>query len=216
MGVEVRTGSAVTECSEGGVFLGPERIDAATVMWAAGVQASKAAQLLGAEHDKSNRVLVGPDLSISGQPNIFVIGDTSAAQSDGRRVPGVAPAAKQMGTYVGRLIAARIRNAPVPPAFAYKHQGDPAVNGRKSAVVAMGHLKLSGSIAWIAWCLVHVFFLIGFRSKAVVAFDWLWSFVTRQRSARLISDSAPRQRLADQALAIELKARPVTFSTIEP
>ena len=122
MGVEVRTGSAVTECSEGGVFLGPERIDAATVMWAAGVQASKAAQLLGAEHDKSNRVLVGPDLSISGQPNIFVIGDTSAAQSDGRRVPGVAPAAKQMGTYVGRLIAARIRNAPVPPAFAYKHR----------------------------------------------------------------------------------------------
>jgi NADH dehydrogenase len=91
MGVEVRTGSAVTECSEGGVFLGPERIDAATVMWAAGVQASKAAQLLGAEHDKSNRVLVGPDLSISGQPNIFVIGDTSAAQSDGRRVPAWRP-----------------------------------------------------------------------------------------------------------------------------
>jgi NADH dehydrogenase len=104
----------------------------------------------------------------------------------------LAPAAKQMGRYVGRLIAARVRNRPAPPAFSYKHQGDLAVIGRKSAVVALGKLHLSGFIAWIFWCLVHVLFLIGFRSKAVVAFEWLWSFVTRQWSARLISDGPPR------------------------
>jgi NADH:ubiquinone reductase (H+-translocating) len=192
MGVEIRTGSSVTGCSELGVLLGPERINAATVVWAAGVQASKAAQWLGAEHDKSNRVLVRPDLSVPGRANVFVIGDTSAVQSNGRPVPGVAPAAKQMGVYVGRLIAARVRDAPAPPAFAYKHQGDLAVIGRKSAVVASRKLRLSGSVAWMFWCFVHVLFLIGFRSKVVVAFDWLWSFVTRQRSARLISDGPRR------------------------
>jgi NADH:ubiquinone reductase (H+-translocating) len=192
MGVEIRTGSSVTECSELGVFLGPERINAATVVWAAGVQASKAAQWLGAEHDKSNRVLVRADLSVPGRANVFVIGDTSAAQSNGQFVPGVAPAAKQMGVYVARLIAAHARNAPERSAFAYKHQGDLAVIGRKSAVVALRKLRLSGSVAWMFWCFVHVMFLIGFRSKFVVTFDWLWSFVTRQRSARLISDGPRR------------------------
>jgi NADH:ubiquinone reductase (H+-translocating) len=192
VGVEVRTDTRVTDCCERGVSFGSERIDAATIVWAAGVQASQAAQWLRAEHDRSNRVIVEPDLSIPGQANIFVIGDTSAALSGGRSVPGLAPAAKQMGRYIGRLIAARARNRPAPPAFSYKHQGDLAVIGRKSAVVALGKLHLSGFIAWIFWCLVHVLFLIGFRSKAVVAFEWLWSFVTRQRSARLISDGAPR------------------------
>jgi NADH dehydrogenase len=195
MGVEVRTGSPVTECSELDVLLGADRVDAATVMWAAGVQASKAAQWLGAEHDKSNRVLVRPDLSVPGQPNVFVVGDTTAVKSNGRPVPGVAPAAKQMGAYVGGLIATRVRNAPPPPAFAYRHQGDLAVIGRKSAVVRLGKLRLSGVIAWIFWCFVHVFFLIGFRSKAIVAFDWLWCFIARQRSARLISDDPPKHFL---------------------
>jgi NADH dehydrogenase len=188
IGVEVRTGSSVTGCSEVGVSLGPERINAATVVWAAGVQASKAAQWLGAVHDKSNRVLVRPDLSVTGRANVFVIGDTSAVQFNGRLVPGVAPAAKQMGVHVARLIAARVRNEPAWSVFVYKHQGDLAVIGRKSAVVALRNLKLSGWIAWMFWCFVHVLFLIGFRSKVVVTFDWLWSFVTRQRSARLISD----------------------------
>jgi NADH:ubiquinone reductase (H+-translocating) len=192
MGVEIRTGSSVTGCSELGVFLGLERINAATVVWAAGVQASKAAQWLGAEHDKSNRVLVRPDLSVPGRANVFVIGDTSAVQFNGRLVPGVAPAAKQMGVHVARLIAARVRNAPTRSAFLYRHQGDLAVIGRKSAVVALRKLRLSGWVAWMFWCFVHVLFLIGFRSKVVVTFDWLWSFVTRQRSARLISDGPRR------------------------
>lgn len=191
MGVEVRTAARVTGCSERGVTLGAEQIDAATVVWAAGVQASKAAQWLSADHDKSNRVLVRSDLSIPGHANIFVIGDTSAAQSSGEPVPGLAPAAKQMGRYVGHVIAARVQGRQEPSAFSYKHQGDLAVIGRKSAVVGLGKLRLSGFVAWIFWCLVHVLFLIGFRSKAVVAFEWLWSFVTRQRSARLISDGTP-------------------------
>jgi NADH dehydrogenase len=131
--------------------------------------------------------------------NIFAIGDTSAAQSEGRPVPGLAPAAKQMGRYVGRLIAARVRNEATPPAFSYKHQGDLAVIGRKSAVVAMGRLWLSGFIAWLFWSAVHILFLIGFRSKIVVAFEWLWSFVTRQRSARLISDGVPGHTVCPQA-----------------
>jgi NADH dehydrogenase len=104
-----------------------------------------------------------------------------------------------MGRYVGRLIAARVRNEADPPAFSYKHQGDLAVIGRKSAVVAMGQLRLSGFVARVFWSLVHILFLIGFRSKIVVAFEWLWSFLTRQRSARLISDGAPRHTVGPQA-----------------
>jgi NADH:ubiquinone reductase (H+-translocating) len=199
MGVEVKTGSSVTECTERGVSLGSERIDAATVVWAAGVEASKAAQWLDVEHDRSKRIIVRSDLSVPPHENIFAIGDTSAAQSGGRPVPGLAPAAKQMGRYVGRLIAARVCNGANPPAFSYKHQGDLAVIGRKSAVVAMGKLRLSGFAAWMFWSLVHILFLIGFRSKIVVAFDWLWSFVTRQRSARLISDAAPERAIGPQA-----------------
>ncbi|WFU39106.1 NAD(P)/FAD-dependent oxidoreductase [Bradyrhizobium sp. CB82] len=199
MGVEVKIGSSVTECTERGVSLGPERIDAATVVWAAGVRASRAAQWLDAEHDSSNRIIVRSDLSVPPHENIFAIGDTSAAQSGGRPVPGLAPAAKQMGRYVGRLIAGRVCNGVNSPAFSYKHQGDLAVIGRKSAVVAMGKLRLSGVVALMFWSLVHILFLIGFRSKIVVAFDWLWSFVTRQRSARLISDGAPGHAIGPQA-----------------
>ena len=199
MGVEVRTAARVTDCSDRGVTVGSEQIDAATVVWAAGVQASSAAQWLGAERDKSNRVVVEPDLSIPSHANIFVIGDTSAARSGGMPVPGLAPAAKQMGRYVGRVIAARVRGRPAPPAFSYRHQGDLAVIGRKSAVVGLGKLHLSGFAAWIFWCLVHVLFLIGFRSKAVVAFEWLWSFATRQRSARLISDGTPKPAMSTRA-----------------
>jgi NADH:ubiquinone reductase (H+-translocating) len=188
MGVEVRTGSAVTGCDARGILIGELRIDAATVVWAAGVRASSAAQWLGAARDRANRVIVNPDLSVPGHSNIFVIGDTSSVQSPARPVPGVAPAAKQMGRYVGALIRARVRNQGQQSGFIYRHQGDLAVIGRKSAVVALGPLRLSGFPAWLFWCLIHVFFLIGFRSRVVVAFNWLWSFITRQRSSQLISD----------------------------
>jgi NADH:ubiquinone reductase (H+-translocating) len=188
MGVEVRTGARVTNCTAEVIWLGEERLAASTVVWAAGVEASEAAQWLSAAHDKANRILVGSDLSVPGHPDIFAIGDTSSVFLSGNPVPGVAPAAKQMGTYVGQLIRARVQGKDAPPPFTYKHQGDLAVIGRKSAVVNLGRLKMSGFPAWVFWCLVHVMFLIGFRSKLTVAFEWFWSFVTRQKSARLISD----------------------------
>ncbi|AUW42581.1 NAD(P)/FAD-dependent oxidoreductase [Rhizobium leguminosarum] len=188
MGVEVRLKSLVTECTGKGVSVGDAWIDAATVIWAAGVQASDAAKWLNVERDRSHRVVVESDLTLQSRPDVFVIGDTCLARLDGKPVPGTAPAAKQMGTYVARVIKARVANTSPPPPFTYRHQGDLAVIGRGSAVVRVGKVSMSGFAGWLFWCLVHVMFLIGFRSKSSVAFDWFWSLVTRQRSARLISD----------------------------
>jgi NADH dehydrogenase len=185
MGVEVRTGTAVTDCDEGGVTLASgERIETATIAWAAGVTASPAAAWLGAEHDRAGRVRVDSQLSVPGHPEVFVIGDTAAV--DG--VPGLAPAAKQMGRYAGKLIAARVSGSPDPAPFRYRHAGDLATIGRKSAVVSFGHIQLTGFAGWLFWSLIHIMFLIGFRSRIVVALNWIWSFLTFQRSARLISD----------------------------
>lgn len=193
MQVEVRLGTAVTACDSAGVTIGDgERIEAATVAWAAGVAASPAAAWLGAAHDRAGRVQVAPDLSVAGHPEIFVIGDTAAvARPDGRPVPGVAPAAKQMGKYAGRLIAARVTGRSSPGPFAYRHNGDLATIGRKSAVVSLGRLRLTGLLGWLFWSVIHVFFLIGFRSRIVVSLNWLWSYFTFQRGARLI----PEQRI---------------------
>jgi NADH dehydrogenase len=185
MGVEVRTGTAVTDCDEGGVTLASgERIETATIAWAAGVTASPAASWLGAEHDRAGRVRVDSQLSVPGHPEVFVIGDTAAV--DG--VPGLAPAAKQMGRYAGKLIAARVSGSPGPAPFRYRHSGDLATIGRKSAVVSFGRIQLTGFAGWLFWSLIHIMFLIGFRSRIVVALNWIWSFLTFQRSARLISD----------------------------
>ena len=185
MGVEVRTGTAVTNCDENGVTLDSgERIETATIAWAAGVTASPAAAWLGTEHDRAGRVKVNEELAVEGYPEIFVIGDTAAV--DG--VPGVAPAAKQMGRYVGKLIAVRLRGATDPAPFRYRHTGDLATIGRKSAVVSLGPVQLTGSIGWLFWSLIHIWFLIGFRSRLIVAINWAWSFLTFQRGARLISD----------------------------
>ncbi|MFT8243204.1 NAD(P)/FAD-dependent oxidoreductase [Roseomonas sp. BN140053] len=193
MQVEVRTAARVTRCDERGVTLGDtERLEAGTVVWAAGVVASPAAAWIGAEHDRAGRAVVGPDLSIPGHPEVFVIGDTAAARDNtDRPVPGIAPAAKQMGQYVGKLIAARIAGRPDPAPFSYRHHGDLATIGRKSAVVSLGRMRLTGFPGWLFWCLAHVWYLIGFRSRVVVAFDWLWSYVTAQRGARLITGRRP-------------------------
>jgi NADH dehydrogenase len=190
MQVEVRTGTAVTACDERGVVVGDgERIDAATVAWAAGVAASPAAAWVGAPHDRAGRAQVEPDLSLPGLPEIFAIGDTATvSRADGRPVPGVAPAAKQMGRYVGSVIASRVAARPPPPPFRYRHTGDLATIGRKSAVVSFGSLRLTGFVGWLFWSVIHVWFLIGFRSRAVVSINWLWSYVTFQRGARLIPD----------------------------
>jgi NADH dehydrogenase len=190
MNIEVRTGSAVVACDAGGVTLASgERIDAGTIVWAAGVAASPAATWLDAPQDRAGRVKVKSDLSVPGHPNIFVIGDTAAVtDAQGRAVPGIAPAAKQMGSYVGSLILGRLDGSPPPAPFAYHHSGELATIGRKSAVVALGKLELTGFIGWLFWSIAHIWVLIGFRSRVVVSFNWFWSYVTAQRGARLISD----------------------------
>jgi NADH dehydrogenase len=162
------------------------------VIWAAGVVASPAARWLDAEQDRAARVVVEPDLSVPGHPEIFAIGDTAAVRdSAGRGVPGIAPAAKQMGRYVGRLIASRIAGAPEPAPFRYRHQGDLATIGRRAAVVKLGRLELKGFIGWMFWSVVHIFFLIEIRDRFIVAFTWLWDYVTFQRGARLITQVPP-------------------------
>ncbi len=188
MGVQVLTGTLVTGCDAGGVTCGEERIAASTVVWAAGVIASPAGAWIGAPQDRARRIQVGPDLSVPGHPDIFAIGDLAAVtDAKGRPVPGNAPAAKQMGRYVGRLLAARARGEAPPPPFAYRHHGDLATIGRRSAVVSLDSIRLTGLIGWWFWGIAHVWYLIGFRSRVVVSFEWLWSYLTLQRGARLIT-----------------------------
>ena len=193
LGVTVRTGSMVTECRADRIELGDEHIPCRTIIWAAGVRASSAADWLGAGQDSAGRVVVEPDLSVPGLPNVFVIGDTAAVFMDnGAPVPGVAPAAKQQASFVARLISARMAGKPDPTArFRYKNQGNLATIGRSEAVVDLGRIRLSGTIAWLFWGLVHIFFLIDFRNRMSVALDWLWSYLTFGRGARLITQPAP-------------------------
>jgi NADH:ubiquinone reductase (H+-translocating) len=188
LGVEVRLGQAVTGCDAEGVTVGGARIESSTIIWAAGVAASPAAEWLGAAHDRAGRVKVGGDLSVPGHPEIFIIGDTAQVlDSAGQPLPGVAPVAKQQGNYIARLIAARLRNGPVLPPFHYRNLGNLATVGRSAAVVDMGFLRLHGHLAWFFWSFAHIYFLIGFRNRFTVAFDWAWAYVTFQRGARLIT-----------------------------
>lgn len=190
-GVEIMLSTRVIGCDARGIDLDSGRIDAATVIWAAGVVASPAARWLGAEADRAGRVKVGPDLSVAGHPEIFAIGDTAAVAD--QAVPGLAPAAKQMGHYVGRLIAARIAGKPAGAPFRYRHQGDLAAIGRHAAVVKLGRLELRGFIGWVFWSAIHIFFLIGNRERLVVAINWLWNYLTFQRGARLITRVPPQE-----------------------
>jgi NADH dehydrogenase len=188
MGVEVRTITRVIGCDRRGVALEQGRIDAATLIWAAGVKASPAARWLGADADRAGRVPVRPDLSLPGRPEVFVIGDTAAVlNTEGGIAPGVAPAAKQMGRYVGKLIRARLAGRDLPP-FHYRHQGDLATIGRRAAVVQFNRIHLTGFVGWLFWSVAHIYFLIGLRYRFLVAFVWLWDFITFQRGARLITE----------------------------
>lgn len=187
--VEVRLGSAVTHCDAGGVNLSGERIDAATVIWAAGVAASPVAAWLGVPADRAGRVVVGPRLEIAGRPHEFVIGDAaSCTEADGRPLPGVAAVAKQQGRYVARIIRARIDDRPPPGPFRYRDAGQLATIGRRAAVVDFGRIRLRGWPAWWFWGIVHIYFLINVRSRLTVAIHWLWSYVTYDRGARLITN----------------------------
>jgi NADH dehydrogenase len=206
-GVQVRTGTPVTEIGDGWVVVGGERIGAGAVVWAAGVAASAAGDWLQAVCDRAGRVLVEPDLSVPGRPEVFVIGDTASVPgADGSPVPGVAPAAKQMGRYVGRLIAARSGGAPFAAPFRYRHQGDLATVGRKAAVVSMKRLKLTGLPAWLFWSVAHVYFLIGVRNRIAVGFSWAWDYITFGRRARLITE--PSNTLPAEAQPMGPSAEP--------
>ena len=192
MGVEVELNRKVIGCDAQGVSFDGGRIEAATVIWAAGVVASPAAKWIGAETDRAGRVKVNADLTVPGHPEIFAVGDTATiTDRDGHPVPGIAPAAKQMGQYVGKIIAARVRGRPAPRPFVYHHLGELATIGRKSAIVKLGVFQLTGFLGWLFWSAVHIYFLIGMRNRFVVALNWLWSYVTFQRGARLIG-TAPR------------------------
>ena len=187
LGVELRLGSAVTACDANGVSLGGERIDSRTVVWAAGVAASPAARWLGVATQRGGRVAVRPDLSLPGHTEIFVIGDTAQVDGPHGVLPGVAPVAKQQGAYVARVIAARLAGKPPPVAFRYRDFGNLATIGRREAVVNFSRVRLTGRFAWLLWGVAHIYFLIGFRNRVAVALDWLWSYATYQRGARLIT-----------------------------
>lgn len=194
LGVEVVTGSRVTAIDAGGVGVDGKTIAARTVLWAAGVVASPAAQWLGAPADRAGRIEVSQNLSVPGHSEVFAIGDTALLNAwDGKPVPGLAPAAKQGGEYVARLIAARVRGRTVPGPFVYRHQGSLATIGRKAAVVDFGWLRLSGALAWWLWGLVHVFFLVGVRNRISVMWDWLWAYLTFRSGTRLIT-GLPEER----------------------
>jgi NADH dehydrogenase len=193
LGVEVRLDQAVTQCDEGGVEIAGERIEARTILWAAGVAASPAGKWLHAEADPVGRVKVTVDLTLSSHPEIFVLGDTAACvDGTGKPLPGIAPVAKQQGQYVAGVIRARLRGTPLPAPFGYRHLGNLATIGRKVAVADFGFVRLSGRLAWLLWGLVHVYFLIGFRNRATVLLDWLWAYVTYERGSRLITGPAAR------------------------
>jgi NADH:quinone reductase (non-electrogenic) len=192
LGVEVRTGSAVSRCDAEGVSIGDghreERIAAATVLWAAGVAASPVGAWLGLETDRQGRIGVMPELSIEGDPSVFVIGDAArVTDSRGAPVPGTAPAAKQQGRYVARVIRAGINRDRPPPPFRYRHVGNLATIGRRSAVVELGRVKLKGRLAWWLWGIAHIYFLIGLPSPFIVSFRWLWEYLTYGKGARLIT-----------------------------
>ena len=186
LGVEVSTGVPVTSIDADGYRLGDEFVPARTVVWAAGVAASPLARSLGVPLDRAGRVPVEADLSVPGQPHVFVAGDLAAVKrADGTPVPGVAPAAKQMGRAVAASIRARLRGNPTSP-FRYRDFGNLATIGRMAAVVDLHGFRLSGLLAWWFWLAAHVFFLIGFRNRLVVLLNWAWAYWSYQRAARII------------------------------
>jgi NADH:ubiquinone reductase (H+-translocating) len=188
LGVEIRLGSPVSECSQSGVVFGGLTVPAKVILWAAGVRASPAAAWLGAPADGAGRVKVEPDLTVPGHADVFVIGDTATIDAwHGKPAPGIAPAAKQEGAYVADVIRRRLSGAAPPPPFRYRHAGSLATIGKSSAVIDFGRIKLRGYIAWWVWGLAHIYFLIGVRNRLAVALSWLWIYFTDTRGACLIT-----------------------------
>jgi NADH dehydrogenase len=191
LGVEVKLGVPVSAVDAEGVTIGTERLPAVTVIWAAGVRASAAAKWLKAEVDRVGRVKVGPDLSVPGHPDVFVIGDTALAlDPTGKPYPGLAPVAKQQGRFVAELLRARLTRTATARRFIYRDWGAMATIGRNHAVAHLfSRYKVGGLLAWLLWGVVHVMFLVGFRNRLTVLLDWMWSYITFQSGARLITGS---------------------------
>jgi NADH:ubiquinone reductase (H+-translocating) len=210
LGVDVRTGQRVTEIDAEGVDVGGQRIPTRTVLWAAGVMGAGFGRALQVPLDRAGRILIQDDLRIPGQAEVFAIGDGACLMQNGKPVPGVAPAATQEGRHVAQNILRAIRGEPLLP-FRYRDKGSLATIGRSAAVADFGKLRLSGAPAWLAWLVLHLMFLVGFRNRVLVFFQWLWSFVSYDRGARLITGPlrrAPGQPRAERP-APALDARPV-------
>lgn len=191
LGVEVRTSTMVTNVEPGAVDFGQTGMEAAVVLWAAGVAASPLGKKLDATLDRAGRVLVQPDLSLANHPEVFVIGDLASLKDEhGKMLPGVAPVAIQEGNFVGKLIRNEIKSGgPSRPRFHYWDKGSLATIGRAAAVADFGKFHISGFIAWLSWLFVHIFFLIGFQNRLLVFIQWAWSYFTYERGARLITGS---------------------------
>jgi NADH dehydrogenase len=194
LGVEVRTGAKVTAVDAEGVEVGGERIRARTVLWGAGVAASPLGRTVGAPLDRSGRVEVRPDLSISGHPEVFVAGDLARVIQDGAPVPGVAPAAIQAGRQAARNALRLVHGRPTRP-FRYHDRGTLSTIGRAAAVGTVKGVELTGLFAWLAWLGVHITYLIGFRNRVAVLLEWAWSYATFKRGARLITETSEQRRL---------------------
>jgi NADH dehydrogenase/putative oxidoreductase len=188
LGVDVRLNSRVEHIDAEGVSVDGQRIEARTVLWAAGVKASPAAAWLNVEPDRAGRIKVGSDMRVPGLANVFAIGDTAASEAwNGQPVPGLAPAAKQAGKYVGKYIRAAVHGMPAPAPFRYRHFGSLATIGRKFAVVDLGPIKVWGAPAWWLWGLVHVGFLLGVRNRISTMMNWFWAYLRFGGGIRLIT-----------------------------
>jgi NADH dehydrogenase len=201
MGVEVLLGTPIEAIDRDGVLAGGKRIEAANVIWCAGVEASPVARWLGVPAGQGDRVKVASDLSVPGHAEIFVIGDAALVPGPtGEPLPGLAPVAKQQGQYVGEAIARLVRRDPAMPPFRYRDEGALATIGRHSAIADLGWIRLTGWVAWVLWGIVHIFFLIGFRSRMAVFLNWIWAWLTYGRGARLITgDTTPLAAAAKSA-----------------
>jgi NADH dehydrogenase len=200
IGVEVILDALVTQIDQGAISFGNGQLQANTIIWAAGVRASPAAEWLGAPADRNGRIVVQPDLSVPEHPEVFAIGDTAAVSGPGGTlVPGIAPAAKQEGAFVAATILRKVSGKGKEAAFRYNHEGSLAQIGRSRAVIDFGWIKLRGAIAWWIWGIAHIYFLVGLRSRLGVAINWLWIYLRDQRSSRLITDPVNRQHKLEGA-----------------
>ena len=209
LGVTVRTGEVAEAIDEHGVTVGGQLLPAATVIWAAGVAASRLSAQVGAQTDRAGRAVVGPNLETMPGSGVFVIGDAASVLENGKSVPGVAQAALQQGDYVGKVIAARLAEASEPAPFHYRDKGSMAVVGKDFALLEAPGMRMRGRLAWLVWAFIHIGFLPQIQNRLRVGVQWLWSYYTGQRSSRLITEGpASTSTTVGPRTRVELAARP--------